>query len=192
MFPGDVQARHRLHGFWGDTVLVALSTTDNRKSLRWPPAGFFRNRPWRDQAGCFQHCPYGHRYTPVVCVHSVLKYGNSVLFVFWLLNVPATCKCISGTNLLRQFYVLPHWDRNCRPNFPSHPVIVYWHQANQSQHWPYNTRRLAGLPLECQFWSHWYDSTLEKSQRKWDSNPGSSTLEADALTTGPTRQSVTV
>ena len=26
----------------------------------------------------------------------------------WLLNVPATCECISGTDLLRQFYVLPH------------------------------------------------------------------------------------
>ena len=45
--------------------------------------------------------------------------------VCWLLNVPATCKCISGTDLLRQFYVLPHWDRSCRPNFPSHPVTVY-------------------------------------------------------------------
>ena len=30
------------------------------------------------------------------------------LFVCWVLNVPATCKCISGTDLLRQFYVLPH------------------------------------------------------------------------------------
>ena len=28
--------------------------------------------------------------------------------VGWLLNVPATCECISGTDLLRQFYVLPH------------------------------------------------------------------------------------
>ena len=28
--------------------------------------------------------------------------------VCWLLNVPATCYCISGTDLLRQFYVLPH------------------------------------------------------------------------------------
>ena len=28
--------------------------------------------------------------------------------VGWLLNVPATCKCISGTDLHRQFYVLPH------------------------------------------------------------------------------------
>ena len=32
-----------------------------------------------------------------------------VLFVVgWLLNVPATCECISETDLLRQFYVLPH------------------------------------------------------------------------------------
>ena len=28
--------------------------------------------------------------------------------VGWLLNVPATCQCISGTDLHRQFYVLPH------------------------------------------------------------------------------------
>ena len=31
-----------------------------------------------------------------------------LLFVGWLLNVPTTCQCISGTDLLRQFYVLPH------------------------------------------------------------------------------------
>ena len=30
------------------------------------------------------------------------------VFVGWLLNVPATCECISGTDVLRQFYVLPH------------------------------------------------------------------------------------
>ena len=66
------------------------------------------------------------------------------LFVGWLLNVPATCQCISRTDLLRQFYVLPHWDRSCRPNFPSHPVTAYWHRADQSQHWSYNARRLAG------------------------------------------------
>ena len=62
----------------------------------------------------------------------------------WLLNAPATCKCISGTDLLRQFYVLPHWDRHKRPIFPSHPVTVYWLWANQFQHLPYNPRRLAG------------------------------------------------
>ena len=53
--------------------------------------------------------------------------------VCWLLNVPATCECISGTDLLRQFYVLPHWDRSCRSKHPSHPVTVYWCRANQSQ-----------------------------------------------------------
>ena len=44
-------------------------------------------------------------------------------------------------------------------------------------------------PTECQFLSHWYDSTPKKSRRKRDLNPGSSALEADALTTRPTRQS---
>ena len=29
-----------------------------------------------------------------------------VVVVGWSLNVPATCECISGTDLLRQFYVL--------------------------------------------------------------------------------------
>ena len=90
--------------------------------------------------------------------------------------------------LLRQLHVLPHWDRSYRSNFLPHPVTVYWHRANQSQRWPYNARLLAGQPSECQFWSHWYDSTREKSRRKRDSNPGSFALEADALTTRPTRQ----
>ena len=39
--------------------------------------------------------------------HNSRFFGYS-LFVCWLLNVPATCECISGTNLHRQFYVLPH------------------------------------------------------------------------------------
>ena len=37
-----------------------------------------------------------------------------------------------------------YWDRSCRSNFPSAPVTVYWHWANQSQHWPCNARCLAG------------------------------------------------
>ena len=36
------------------------------------------------------------------------KEERDCLFVCWLLNVPATCECISGTDLHRQFYVLPH------------------------------------------------------------------------------------
>ena len=39
-----------------------------------------------------------------------LKVGPDTvcLLVGWLLNVPATCECISGTDLLRQLHVLPH------------------------------------------------------------------------------------
>ena len=53
------------------------------------------------------------------------------------------------TNRLpRPLYALPLWDRSCRSNLLLHPVTVYWHRASQSQHWPYNTRRLADKPLE--------------------------------------------
>ena len=48
--------------------------------------------------------------------------------------------------------------------------------AWQGSHWSAN------------FLSHWYDSTPKKSRRKRDSNPGSSVLEADALTPKPTRR----
>ena len=86
----------------------------------------------------------------LVCIYLYVFLGQCLdtwtggLFVSWSLNVPATCECSSGTDLLRQFYVLPHWDRSCRPNFPSYPVTVYWHWADQSQHGSYNSRNLAG------------------------------------------------
>ena len=40
--------------------------------------------------------------------HTDADRDGRVVVVCWLLNVPATCKCVSGTDLLRQFYVLPH------------------------------------------------------------------------------------
>ena len=43
--------------------------------------------------------------TVVVVVVAVVVV---VVVVGWLLNVPATCECISGSDLLRQVYVLPH------------------------------------------------------------------------------------
>ena len=49
--------------------------------------------------------------------------------------------------------------------------------AWQGSHWSAN------------FLSHWYDSTPKKSRRKRDSNPGPPALEAEALTTRPTRRS---
>ena len=60
---------------------------------------------------------------PVCCVLFVL--------LCWLLNVPLTSLCTSGTDLLRQLYMLPHWDRSCTSNFLSYPVMVYWQTPGQ-------------------------------------------------------------
>ena len=38
---------------------------------------------------------------------------------------------------------------------------THWHQAHQSWCWPYNARRLAGLPIAYTFLIHWYYSTKE-------------------------------
>ena len=86
----------------------------------------------------------GHLVDDTILHMKLCLWWAGEVVVGWLLNVPATCECISGSDLLRQFYVLPHWDGSCRSNFPSHPVTVYWHRADQSQRWPYNSRCLAG------------------------------------------------
>ena len=50
---------------------------------------------------------WGHRHSGECERGSTL--GNIGRLVgCWLLNVPATCECISGTDLHRQLYVLPH------------------------------------------------------------------------------------
>ena len=76
--------------------------------------------------------------------------------VCWLV---AICLCVIATDLLRQLYMVPHWERSCRSNWLSHPVPVYWHRADQSERWHYNARRLAGKPVECHCLSHCYGST---------------------------------
>ena len=47
------------------------------------------------------------------------------------------------------------------------PVAVYWHQANQSQHCPYNTRRLGRVATERPILSPWYDMTAEERSGIW-------------------------
>ena len=97
----------------------------------------------RNTCTCTSVCsPLSHR-TPA----HVDQYVDHCLLVCLFVGCVTSqqhAECISGTDLHRQFYVLPHWDRSCRSNFPSHPVTVYWHRADQSQCWPYNARRLAG------------------------------------------------
>ena len=79
-----------------------------------------------------------------------------MLDLFGLLHAQAQDKHTSGTNLLWQFHILPHWDRSYRPNSVLHPVQVDWHQASQSLHWPHHSSCLEGLPLQYQFLFHWY------------------------------------
>ena len=74
---------------------------------------------------CWHNCKCCHTETEVVhqtCYLTHSGYRDTVptgsstnhrtpdawQFVCWLLNVPPTCECISGTDLLRHFYVLPH------------------------------------------------------------------------------------
>ena len=57
---------------------------------------------------------------------------RSLSCVCWLLDVPATRYCISGTDLLRQLYILPHWDNSCRLNLLSRLVTLYYHRVNQT------------------------------------------------------------
>ena len=72
------------------------------------------------------------------------------------------------------FYLTQSQYTDTGPTSPSADPITPG--AWQGSHWSAN------------FLSHWYDSTPKKSRRKRDSNPGSSALEADALTTRPTRR----
>ena len=74
------------------------------------------------------------------------------------------------------FYLTQSQYTDTGPTSPSADPITPG--AWQGSHW------------STQFLSHWYDSTPKKSRRKRDSNPGPSALEADALTTRPTRRSV--
>ena len=107
-------------------------------------------------------------YHPKKSLTALCRLVWFILFC-WLLIIPATCQCSSRLDLIKQLYMLPHWDRSCRSNFLLHPVPVFWHRAKHSQHWPCNTRRLAGQPLECQFGSDLYDSTRKNpsASRNW-------------------------
>ena len=73
------------------------------------------------------------------------------------------------------FYLTQSQYTDTGPTSPSADPITPG--AWQGSHWSAN------------FLSHWYDSTPKKiPAQKRDSNPGPSALEADALTTRPTRR----
>ena len=64
------------------------------------------NRSVGGQARTFVDMLEADTGVPIDCLPAARDF--CLLVVGWLLNVPATCECISGTDLHRQFYVLPH------------------------------------------------------------------------------------
>ena len=94
------------------------------------------------------------------------------LFIGWLLSVPSTYLCISGTYQLRQISTCYHAEtetggqtcsltqsHNTRPSSPTNDPITLG--AQQDSHWG----------TDC--FSHWYDSTWKKAPPgKQDSIPG--------------------
>ena len=50
------------------------------------------------------------------------RWSYSTQAFHYLPNVPTTCKHTSGIHLLRQVYVLPHWDSSCTLNLLFYPV----------------------------------------------------------------------
>ena len=57
-------------------------------------------------------CGLLQEHCQTAAIFAVLVYTSTAFVCAFvccgLLNVPATCECISGTDLLGQFYVLPH------------------------------------------------------------------------------------
>ena len=105
-------------------------------------------------------------------------------FVGWLLNVPATCECISGTICSDNFTC-------CRTEIE---VADQTFHLTQSQYTDIGPTSPSADPITPGAWqgSHWSANfsvtgmtrIRKKSRRKRDSNPGSSSLEADAIPLG--------
>ena len=90
--------------------------------------------------------------------------------------------------------------RICSDNFTCRHTEIeavdptfYFTQSQYTDTGPTSTSadpKTPGAWQDSHFLRHWYHSTRKKSRRKRDLNPGSSALEADALTTRPTRRSL--
>ena len=117
-----------------------------------------------------------------------------VVVVCWGLNVPATCWCISGTDLFRQLYVLPHCltQSQCtdtRPTSPSSGHITPG--AWLGSHWITNFEvtgktQPGSIPPPPPHPSQ-NKKKPDRSMPKMEIKPRSATLKADALTTRPMR-----
>ena len=101
-----------------------------------------------------------------------------------LLNVSVASSCISGTDLPRELYVLPHWDRSCRSNLLSHLGIIYCHWANKSLYGPYNIQHWQGRHWSINFQD--MGMTRQGKSPTWEAGfaPRSAAFTADTLPPG--------
>ena len=88
--------------------------------------------------------------------HSIIQ------IVCWLTNTSSTRKVYPKPESA-PFYMLLHWGTSCTLSVLSNPVTAYWHQANQSQHWPMNTWQ--GGHESANLFSHWYHLYGESTER---------------------------
>ena len=79
-----------------------------------------------------QHKRGGRGCTP--CCHGrVFMHAyrlQCLVLYFACLTSKEHTKCLSGTDPHRQVGVLPHWERRCRRNLPSHSVMIYSHRVS--------------------------------------------------------------
>ena len=67
-----------------------------------------------------------YRHPPVSKPFVFTQWSSWISVVCWLLHVPTTFKCISGMDLLRILYMLPHWGRSRGSDLPPHSLFVCW------------------------------------------------------------------
>ena len=89
------------------STTTTTTTTTTSNSVRFPshvPVFWLGLQCCCWLVGCLtsQQHHQQQRQIPQSCA-CVLAWPSVLLLVGWLLNVPATCQCISGTNLRRQF-----------------------------------------------------------------------------------------
>ena len=100
---GVVQKLHKL-----DVIRTHLGSVGERSAPFQDGLAVVQPRVRQDE---LVHVRRPHARPGVSGEHDLhVQHASSEVFSFvcWLLNVPATCECTSGTDLLRQLYVLPH------------------------------------------------------------------------------------
>ena len=128
-------------------------------------------------------------YTERDDVSRVERSGHYALTYEWfvgcLLNVPATCYSVSQGRICSDNFTCCHIEIEVADQtfYLTHSQYTDTGPTSPSAD-PVTPGAWQGSHRECQFLSHWYDSTPKKSRRKRDSNPGSSAFEADALPLG--------